>query len=440
MAPNAVDLRNVLEQLRDPTLAALADETARDYVDWEQLASRPLPPGLDLAETWELLGLIRRFGATTFPIATIDGRPFWYNLNREGVHCLEFIKHHCRADSVLQQTMQEREGRRFLVRSRIQEAVATCQLDGVDIPYRKAARMLEEGRTPRTAAERLVLNSYEMLRELDSMAPVRFTPDFVRALYERVTHGVDVTQIARGPIKSSLACTLNPLDMAEQARERGILNDICDFANGKTGDPTEPAAIKSYMILSAMGYWKPLPDLNETVARHMLRLFAVKRDYPVLGYLSTSMTVLKWFEGSLRPGVSRFSQLRRRPVVPGSIDGTEDILTHLQLTTAALGGLLGHIARTRKKDAALLAALDSQERLNYRQRSVLDRALTHPDAEFRIRPHQTAHHVVYQTARTDLLDLVERGYLIKETRGKAFVFVPSRDMRELVEADSAAFD
>ena len=437
MAPNAADLSGLLEQLREPTLAGLANETARDYIDWDQLASRPLPPGLDLAETWELLGLIRHFGATTFPISTLDGRPLWYNLNREGAHCLEFIRHHCRADSVLHRTMQEREGRRFLVRARIQEAMATCQLDGVDIPYRQTARMLEEGRRPRTPAGRLVLNSYEMLRELDSLAPVRFTPDFIRALYERLTHGVDVSEIARSPKKSNLAGGPNPDEMTAQARERGILGDICDFANGKTGDAAEPAAIKSYMILSAISYWKPLPGLNETVARHMLRLFAVKRDYPVLGYLSTSMTTLKWFDGTLRPGVSRFSSTRQRHGVPGSIDVTEDVLTHLQLTTAAVGGLLGHIARARKKDAVLQAALDSQERLNYRQRSVLDRALTHPEAEFRIRPHQTAHHVVYQTARTDLLELVECGYLVKETRGKAFVFVPSPNLHDLVEADSA---
>lgn len=433
---STTDLRDLLHLLREPTFAALADETVRDYVDWDQLASRPLPPGLDIKETWELLGLIRHFGATTFPIPTLDGRPFWYGMTREGTHCLQYIKHHCRTDSVLHETMQEREGHRFLIRSRIQEAVATCQLDGVDISYGRAGRMLQEGRAPRTAAERLVLNSYEMLRELESQVPESFSPDLITSLYERVTYGVDVREIERGPRKSNLAGTLNPTDMSELARERGIINDICDYANGTTGDPSEPAVIKSYMLVSAMGYWGPLPDFNETVARHMLRLFSVKRDYPVLGYLSTSLTMLKWFEGSLRPGVTRFPAFERRQVVPGSIDGTVDILTHLQLTTASIGGLLSYITRTRKRDAALQVALDSQERLNYRQRSVVARALTHPEAEFRIRPHQTAHHVVYQTARTDLLELVERGYLVQEQRGKAFVFVPAPDLQKLVEADS----
>lgn len=433
---STTDLRDLLQLLREPTLAALADETVRDYVDWGQLSSRPLPPGLDINETWELLGLIRHFGATTFPISTLDGRPFWYGMTREGTHCLQYIKHHCRTDSVLHETMQEREGHRFLIRSRIQEAVATCQLDGVDISYGRAGRMLQEGRAPRTAAERLVLNSYEMLRELESQVPDSFSPDLVTSLHERVTYGVDVREIVRVPKKSNLAGTLTPAYMSEMACERGIVNDICDYANGTTGDPSEPAVIKSHMILSSMGYWQPLPDFNETVARHLLRLFAVKRDYPVLSYLPTSLTSLKWFDGTLRPGVARFPSLVRREVVPGSIDGTADILTHLELTTAAIGGLLSYISRTRKRDAALQTALDSQERLNYRQRSVVARALTRPEAEFRIRPHQTTHHVVYQTARTDLLELVERGYLVQRQRGKAFVFVPALDLQKLVEADT----
>ena len=436
MTPGATP-HDLLQLLREPTFAALADETARDYVDRSQLASRPLPPGLSLGETWELLGVVRHFGATSFPIPTLDGRTFWYNLNREGTHCLQYIKHHCRSDSVLHRTMREREGHRFLVRSRIQEAVASCQLDGIDIPYRPAERMLQDGRTPRTAAGRLVLNSYEMLGEVESQASERFTPDFARALYERLTYGVDMAQLARVPKKSNLEGSQTPSEMAEETRKRGILGDICDYANGKSGDPSEPAAIKGFMILSAMGYWQPLPDLNETVARHMLRLFTTSRDYPVLGYLSTSLTTLKWFEGSLRPGTTRFSSLERRPVVPGSIDGTEDILTHLQLTTAAVGGLLSYIARTSKQDVALQAALDNQDLLNYRQRSVLTRALASPNAEFRIRRHQTAHRVVYQTARADLLQLVELGYLRKETRGKAFVFVPAPNLHEVVKADSS---
>lgn len=427
---------NLLELLGEPTFAALATDTLHDYIDWDQLVTCPLPPGLSLSETWEALGLIRMYSGTMFPIPTAAGVPFWYSLDREAARCLKYIRRHCRADSPLHTLLQEREGHRFLVSSRTQEAVATCQLDGVVADGIRMDRMLRESRAPQTAADRLILNSYEMLRELDGLANEPITPELVHSMYERITHGVDLSMVERGPRRTNLAGTRNQTEMREEAIERDILQQICDFANGVTGDPTEPSVIKAYMIMSAMAYWSPLPDLNDTVGRHMFRLFAVKRNYPVLSYLPTSRMMLSWFNGELAPGVVRFTDVTRRTVVPGTNDGTRDILTHLQLTTAALGALLDHIEATRRADASLQESLESTADLNYRQRGVLARALGRPDTEFRIREHGSTYRVVYQTARTDLLDLETRGYLRRATRGKAFVFVAVDDLRARLERAS----
>lgn len=432
------DLHGVLQE---PAFAELATDSVRDYLDWAQVTSRPLPAGMSAAEAWRLLGIVRQYGATWFPIPTLDDRRFWYSLTREGTRCLRFIGRYCRSESSLHRMLQEREGHRFLLRARIQEAIAACELDGVLLDFEASGHMLQQGRAPHTDAERLVHNSYEMLRELEDVDRTElFTPEFVRSLYDRITDGVDLSRVPRGPGKTNLAGTARPdLDEWEQ-HDRDLLQEICDFANGVTGDEFEHTAIKGYMILSAMAYWRPLPDLNETVGRHMLRLFAVRRDYPVLGYLSTSLKMRQWFDRQLAPGTTRFTTLERRPVVPGSIDGTEDILTHLQLTTAAVGELLGYIERTRREDEMIAHILEEDVGLNYRQRAILARALSHPDAEFEIRQHQLAHRVVYQTARTDLLELEARGYLERETRGKAFVFLPVADLQGLIRPDDGDTD
>ncbi len=52
-------------------------------------------------------------------------------------------------------------------------------------------------------------------------------------------------------------------------------------------------------------------------------------------------------------------------------------------------------------------------------------ALRHPDAQYDIAQYQTVHGVVYQTARTDLLGLADKGLLVKGKRGKAFCFYPA---------------
>ena len=63
--------------------------------------------------------------------------------------------------------------------------------------------------------------------------------------------------------------------------------------------------------------------------------------------------------------------------------------------------------------------------------------MAHPDREFLIREHQITHNVVYATSRADLVDLVERGYLRQEQRGRAFVFLPAPDLVEKLDKESA---
>jgi Fic family protein len=49
-------------------------------------------------------------------------------------------------------------------------------------------------------------------------------------------------------------------------------------------------------------------------------------------------------------------------------------------------------------------------------------ALRHPGHHYVIEEHQASHQVVYQTARTDLLDLEREGLLHSHKSGKKLVF------------------
>ncbi len=74
--------------------------------------------------------------------------------------------------------------------------------------------------------------------------------------------------------------------------------------------------------------------------------------------------------------------------------------------------------------------------LNQRQRDLIQHVLRHPREDYTIEYHRSQHDVVYETARSDLLDLMARGLMRKRKRGRRWVFAPEPDLeRKLKDAD-----
>jgi Fic family protein len=92
-------------------------------------------------------------------------------------------------------------------------------------------------------------------------------------------------------------------------------------------------------------------------------------------------------------------------------------------------------AHLRSKVAELRATerlLRETDSLNHRQLALLSHALKHPDFAYTIRSHQTSHGTVYQTARADLLGLMERGFLERRKRGRELVFLSPSDLHDRI--------
>lgn len=68
--------------------------------------------------------------------------------------------------------------------------------------------------------------------------------------------------------------------------------------------------------------------------------------------------------------------------------------------------------------------------LNHRQRALIGHAIRHPDQRYTIKSHRVSHNVVYQTSRTDFLDLEKRGLLRAEKIGRTWYFTPMVDLEK----------
>jgi hypothetical protein len=114
-------------------------------------------------------------------------------------------------------------------------------------------------------------------------------------------------------------------------------------------------------------------------------------------------------------------------------DTTYFLLHQLRALNEAIVDLHAYLHRKVEKSRDAQQLLEESpalhQRVNHRQLALLNHALQHPRFVYKIDRHQSSHHVTYQTARTDLLDLVEMGLLEKSTVGRTFIFVPPDDLR-----------
>jgi Fic family protein len=104
---------------------------------------------------------------------------------------------------------------------------------------------------------------------------------------------------------------------------------------------------------------------------------------------------------------------------------------------------VSHVGRAANQEIADTRRLISSSpklkgKLNHRQLAAMDHFIKHSHVIYRIQEHQNSNQVTYETARTDLLDLVDLGLLDKRREGKSFVFHLPQKVREKLAGKSAA--
>lgn len=432
----AKDLEIVLRFLSRGDVQTLFSRAAHEPLTSGKLADMPLPAGLSLKQSQRLLLAVNRLYAIRSKLPDRDGHIYWYTTPHEVSRLLQIIDRHCTEGSQLDRAISEREGKRFVVRSLIEEAIATSGLDGADIDYEDAYELLKMDRTPVNDGQRVIVNAHRVLSELPRLVQKEITPELLLDLYTRVTEGTenrefDGAEIVTGTHSVFPRESLDDSPVLTMTRMQ-VLEKLCEMANDPERACSEHPAGTALIVQWNVNYWQPFPGHNGSVARLLFKLLSLKNHYPVLGFLPLSSTVAAWHEGRVGTSIRADGVMHVRAEPHGEVDMTAYLLVHLQLIRAALGKLKRDIAKIQNRNEQLRSLLQLDPTLNGRQRSILGRALRVPGAKFRIRYHQTTHQVAYSTARADLMELVAKGYLRMMQEGKAFIFTAADDLAERI--------
>jgi Fic family protein len=397
------------------------------YLHWDDLRHRTPPEGLDLSEWWLGLAMQRTLGARQIALRDVNGRPFSYR----GTESVEYFLHRVDLEAggsikAPAEVTNPDTQRRYLVRSLIEEAITSSQLEGAATTREVAREMIREERPPRDQSERMILNNYRTMQRIGELRHEKLTQDLVFDLHRLVTEHTLDDPPAAGRFRRDDEYRVVGDEFGEvfhrpppyQQLERRMA-DMCAFANESGEQGFVHPALRAMILHFWLAYDHPFVDGNGRTARALFYWSMLHHGYWLFEYISISEIILK---GPVRYGEA-FLQTET-----DNNDLTYFLIYHLDVINAAIAKLHRYVDKRGQEIRALDDRLRGIGELNHRQRELIRHALRHPGFVYTIESHKTSHGVVYQTARTDLLNLGERGLLKKRKRGQTWTFTPVKDL------------
>ena len=421
--------RKCQESKRFDEILRSAIEPADDYLHWDKLRHLTPPGGLTAEEWW--LGIkVRRQGLLK-PLPLLDkaGQPFRFgvpDLVQAELHDIDVGAG--RSIGIPEPITNPQTRDKYLIRSLIEEAITSSQLEGAATTREVATEMIRTGRRPRDTSERMILNNYLTMQRIVELKEEALSPEMVFAIHRLVTDETLDDPTAAGRFRKPDEKRVVGDDFGEvlhsppEAKElAGRLQAMCDFANGKTPAFFVHPAVRAILLHFWLAYDHPFVDGNGRTARALFYWSMLHAGYWLFEFISIS-SILK--KAPARYGLSFLHSETDDNDLPYFI------VAQAKVIHRAIEGLHAYIDEKTVEVREVEARVRALERFNHRQADLIRHALKHPYQEYTIGGHQKSHNVVYQTARTDLLDLHVRGTLEQKKRGKKMIFTVPRDLAD----------
>lgn len=412
-------------------IEAAVDVNGR-YEHWDHLRHLAPPHGLSAEAWWGRIKFSRIAASRPLPLVGRDGTPLRLVVTDSMLKRLHFLDREAAGTILgLQREDDARSRDDYLLRSLIEEAMTSSQLEGASTTREIAKEMLRSGRAPRDHSERMIFNNFAAMRELRRWRDEPLTPERVFEIHRilcadtfddptkagRFRHSDERIQV----VDNRDGTVLHDPPLAVELAQR--LERLCAFANDVDSRSFVHPVIRAIVLHFQIGFDHPFVDGNGRTARALFYWSMLRADYWLTEFLSISSV--------LRKAPAQYSRAYQY-VETDDLDVSYFVDHQLDVLVKAVDGLRGYLDRKQAErfevERLLKPGSKLSRSLNHRQRALLVHALKNTGHSYRIAEHQRTHGVTYQTARTDLLQLAKLKLLQQFQQGKAFVFVARADL------------
>jgi Fic family protein len=417
-------LRSLLARYSDnlPKIVGLSIGPAPGgkYLHWDKLRHHEPPAGLDHEEWWLGIKLARSSQAREIPLKDAAGKPFSFVIGDSVLEMLHHIDSKAKGGIELPEEVTNKETRdRYIVKSLIEEAITSSQLEGASTTHQVASDMLRSGRQARDKSEQMIFNNYKAIKHIRELKATKLTPEIVLKLHKLLTLETLDDPSAAGRLQqpdeprahvadNATQKTLHMPPPAEQLPAR--LEKMCAFANGAAdGERFVHPVIRAIALHFWLAYDHPFLDGNGRTARSLFYWSMLSQGYWLFEYVSISKI--------LKEAPSKYGKSYLYTETDDN-DVTYFIIYQLEVILKAIRSMEEYLAHKVKEVNEVEKRIKTSSRFNHRQLALLNHAIRHPGAEYSIRSHQESNNVAYATARSDLQELEEYGFLVMHTLGR----------------------
>jgi len=441
MPVNPPDFINIIKEkhelFKDALNASVTDEKGR-YLHWDKLRHLKAPDGLTNEEWWALIRFKRESLFSRISLYDKSGDPFkfctpdivsrdlhWLDMNAAGTISAN--------QPVANQGMQGT----YLLKSLVEEAINSSQLEGASTTRHVAKEMLRQRREPRDKSEQMILNNFNAMQFIRDFKDDELTPSFLfelhKILTEKTLDDPDKAGVFRSKTDNVYVADRNGSDVlhlppkACELEKR--LDLLCDFANRKSDNKFIHPVIRAITLHFMLGYDHPFVDGNGRTARALFYWSMINQGYWLAEFISISRII--------KSAPVQYGRAFLYVETDGN-DLTYFIIHQLEVIRKAIEDLHLYLEKKTKDieeaKETLQKADKLKDKLNFRQLAILRHALKHPRFIYKINEHQNSHGISYETARKDLLYMSDKLQLLSKVKeGRAFIFISPSDLEERIK-------
>lgn len=407
------------------------------YLHWDKLRHLTPPEGFTSEQWWGGLKQSRKSIQQTTPLKSKQQKPFHYctppTLQKE----LHWLDLHAAGTIQANNAITNPHSRTtYLVRSLIEEAINSSQLEGASTTRDVAKEMIRQGRNPSDKSEQMIINNYHAMQFIREVKDDQLTPSIVFELHRILTENTLDNPAMAGCLRTEddeVAVVDNrdqqvlhtPPDASELQNRMEIL---CSFANSSDDSGFLHPVTRAIILHFMLAYDHPFVDGNGRTARALFYWSMAHQGYWLMEYISISAIIKK--------APAKYSRAYLHTETDDN-DLTYFIIHQVEVIHQAIADLHTYLDKKMQGIGAAEQLLKNNPRLNkmnFRQLSLLRHALKHPRFVYVVHEHQASHGIAYDTARRDLIGMADKLKLLTKTKqGKNYLFIAPSDLEERIK-------